>query len=59
MTTPNFRRGAPTNTPPVKDGSWIAKYNGSCAYCGTALVEGDSRVRWNEERTAVICAHHR
>lgn len=58
MTTPNFRRGAP-QTAPVRDGSWLAKYDGECAYCGSALVAGESRVRWNEESTQVICGHHK
>lgn len=60
MTAPNFRRGAPvTSDKPIKDGSWVAKYNGSCGYCGTSLVEGETRVRWNEDRTAVVCSGHR
>lgn len=59
MTVPNFNRGAPAQASPIKDGSWLAKYNGSCAFCGGSLVEGQSRVRWNEDRTAVVCGHHR
>lgn len=60
MTAPKFNRGAPPERGPMpnKDGSWPAKYSGSCDYCGTDISEGD-RVRWNEDGTKVVCASHR
>lgn len=63
MSTPNFRRGAPAEKqhgfPPKGDGSWLAKYDGQCNYCGARLSAEEDRVRWNIDSTAVICAHHR
>lgn len=65
MSTPNFRRGRDvdpdarqavrTPAPP----KWTAKYDGTCEYCQGQITEGVSRVQWNDDRTAVVCAHHK
>lgn len=59
--TPNFKRGAPPERgpAPTSDGSWVAKFDGTCDYCGGAIDEGIDRVRWNEEGTKVVHASHR
>ena len=54
--TPNFNQGRP---PEERDGSWVAKYDGSCDHCEGEIVAGRSRVRWNDDGTAVVCSHHR
>lgn len=63
MGTPNFRRGVPPTSAPRSGGSktatWTAKYDGSCEYCGVPITEGEDRVQWNEDRTAVVCASHK
>lgn len=60
MSTPNFRRGTP-DVPvvtPKGEVKWKAKYNGSCDHCGASVTEGETVVKWNPDRTAVICAGH-
>lgn len=58
---PNFRRGVPPTSAPTRGGkaTWVAKYNGDCAYCGVPISEGEDRVQWNEDNTAVVCASHK
>lgn len=57
---PNIRRGAPaTPAAPANDGSWTAKYDGTCAYCEAPIDQGETKVRWNDDDTAVVCARHK
>lgn len=67
MSTPNFRRGVPptpTFTPNQaqakgKPKVWLAKYDGTCSICSTAIDAGIDRVQWNAEGTAVVHGDHR
>lgn len=64
---PNFRRGAPPMAAPTgpttsaspKPKAWVAKFSGTCELCRCSINAGEDRVQWNEEGTAVVCAHHR
>lgn len=61
MSTPNFSRGVPPTAAPRAPAipKWTAKYDGTCEYCQGQILEGSTRVQWNEDRTAVVCGHHK
>lgn len=62
MSTPNFKRGAPAETGPRRNPAqpeWKAKFGGSCEYCQAQIEAGVTSVKWNADRTAVVCASHR
>lgn len=66
MSTPNFSRGRDVDPVaqqavrrPQGPPKWTAKYDGTCEYCQSSISEGETRVQWNEDRTAVVCASHK